>query len=93
MAGPWEPMFPDGPVVKNLPVNAGNMGWFLLGELRSQCHRATKPCVSQEKPLQWEACTLQLESSPHSPQLKKPMCSNEDPVLPKINKQINLFKN
>ena len=42
--GPWEPMFPDGPVIKNLPVNAGNMGLIPIW--------ATKLCVSQEKALQ-----------------------------------------
>ena len=26
--------FPGGPVVKNLPANAGDVGQFLVGELR-----------------------------------------------------------
>ena len=29
-----------------------------------------RACIPQEKPLQWEACALQLESSPSSPQLE-----------------------
>ena len=39
----------------------------------------------QEKPLQWEAYVLQLESSPHSLQLEKSLRSNEDPAQSKIN--------
>ena len=35
---------------------------------------------------QREACTLPLESTPHSPQLEKSMHSNEDPAWPKVNK-------
>lgn len=27
--------FPGGPVINNLPVNAGDVGQFLVGELRS----------------------------------------------------------
>ena len=35
----------------------------------------------EEKPLQWEACALQLESSPRSLRLEKDcMCSSEDPA-------------
>ena len=41
-----------------------------------------KVCAPQEKPLQWEACTLQLESSPLSPQSGKPMPIREDPAQP-----------
>ena len=43
----------------------------------------------QEKPLQWPACALQLESSPCSPQPEKAqtatresLCSHEDPAQP-----------
>ena len=31
--------FPGGPVVKNLPSNAGDAGWSLVGELRSHMLR------------------------------------------------------
>ena len=34
--------FPGGPVVKNLPANAGNTGW-IPGPGRSPCYGATKP--------------------------------------------------
>ena len=37
--------------------------------LKSACPRA--PALQQEKPLQWEACAPQLESSPCLPQLEK----------------------
>ena len=46
------------------------------------CPKACAP--QQEKPPQWEACTLQLESSPCSPQLKKSLHSKKDPAQPKI---------
>ena len=40
--------------------------------------------AAQEKPLQWEASTLPLESSSCSLQLEKKVCSNEDSAQPKI---------
>ena len=50
--------------------------------LKPECPRA---CArQQEKPLQRESLTLQLQSSPRSLQLKKSPCSNEDPAEPKI---------
>ena len=63
----------------------------------STCHNATKSTVGhdywahtlepqvlqQEKPPQWEAHTLQIE---------KPVCSNEDPAQPKVDKQIKSKK-
>ena len=42
------------------------------------CPRVCAP--QQEKPLQWEASALQLESSPHSLQLEKSLHCNEDPA-------------
>ena len=47
--------------------------------------RAPRACASQEKPPQWEACAPQLENSPGSHQLWKPMCSNEDQAQPNTN--------
>ena len=74
--------FLGGPLVKNPPANAVDMG--LSPGLGSTCFRATNPKSSnyrspgsrararqQEKPLQWEVHTTQLESSPHSLQLEK----------------------
>ena len=40
----------------------------------------------QEKPVQWEAYTLELESGPNLCSWRKPMCSTEDPV------QSNIYK-
>ena len=58
--------------------------WLQL--LKATCPRACAP--QQEKTLQWRACTEQLESSPHSPQLEKiPVWFGcEEPSQPKINK-------
>ena len=50
--------------------------------LKPTCPRACAP--QQGKLLQREACALQLESSPRSPQLEKSPCSNnKDPAQPK----------
>ena len=46
----------------------------------------------REKPPQWEARALQLESSLASTHWRKPACHNEDPVQPKINEWTNVFK-
>ena len=53
--------------------------------LKLTCPRAHG--LQQEKPPQWEAHALQIESSPHSPQLKESPCCNEDPTLPNIKKE------
>ena len=53
--------------------------------LKPTLPRARTP--QEEKSPQWEAPVLQLESIPNSLQLEKPVCSNEDPVHTKINKQ------
>ena len=39
----------------------------------------------QEKPSQWEALALQLESSPCSPQVRKSLSSNKDATQPEIH--------
>ena len=67
----WD--FAGGPVVKNLPVNAGDIS-SIPGLGRSH--------------LPWnnKARAPQLESSPCLPQLEKSLHSNEDSVQPKINK-------
>ena len=48
--------------------------------------RARAP--QQETPLQREACTLPLKSSPQSPQLEKTPRSNEDPAQPEKKKPV-----
>ena len=42
--------------------------------------------LQQDKSPQWEAHALQLKSSSHLQQLEKSLCSNKDPVQPKLNK-------
>ena len=82
--------FPGGPVVKNPLVNAEDTGFsswsepYARGQL-SLWASATEALLCTEKPLPWEARTLQLERSPHSLQLEKPGRSNKDPAQPKIN--------
>ena len=44
----------------------------------------SRACGLQEEPPQWEACTLQRESRPCSPQPEKAQAC-KDPVHPKIN--------
>ena len=51
--------------------------------------RRPRACALQEKPPQWEALTLQLESSPCLLPLEKRPCSNE--AHPKTNKIQNLY--
>ena len=63
------------------------------------CHGATKPmchnywaCASgacapqQERPREWEACTLRWRVAPACRNWRKPSHRNEDPTQPKINK-------
>ena len=67
-------------------------------EQLSPCTTTVEACaprahdLQQEKPLQWEICTLQLGSNPRRPQLKKSLRSNKDPAQPKIKKE-NYFLN
>ena len=74
--------------------------WAPASQTLSLCSRVTEPqllksaypraCAQhQEKLPQWEACTLQLESRPHLPQLEKIPSSDKDSAQPKIN----IFKN
>ena len=58
----------------------------VLQGLKPRCPRAR--ALQQERPPQWEACSLQPECSPCSPQLEKSLCSNEDPGQPKIKKKV-----
>ena len=58
--------------------------WTQAPQLLKPLPRATAP--QQEKPPpQWEACSLQLESSPHSPEWDKSSHSNKDPSETEIN--------
>ena len=92
--------FPGDLVVKHLPANAGDMGSITgpgtkilhaLGKL-SPCTTITAVALQQEKPLQWEAHTSQLEGSPSfTTTREKPSCSHK-PAQAKINNTIKKRK-
>ena len=57
------------------------------GKCNTWSPSALRACALQpEKPWQWVPHATQLESSRHSPQLEKVLCSNRAPAQPKINK-------
>ena len=68
--------FPDGPVVKNPPANAGTWVWSLLLEDFTCCVANTEPVCSnywslpraaawqEKKPPQWEAWVPQQRAAP-----------------------------
>ena len=74
--------FPGGAADNNPPASVGDTGsipglgrvhmprgnWAPAPQFLSPCSRV---CALQEETLQWEACALQLESNPCSPQLEK----------------------
>ena len=77
------------------PVRHNYWRLHALGPASCNClslHAATteahmpRACAPREKPPQWVACALQLESSPCSPQVEKSPCSSEDPAQPKSNR-------
>ena len=83
-----------------LPMQ-GTWVWFLLqkiphaiGQL-GPCTATTSPCMprahalQQEKPPLWKAHTLQQRVALAHSEYRKPLCSNRDPMQPKIN---NLLK-
>ena len=57
----------------------------------AEAHAPWSSCSQQEKPLQREVWLPQLESSLHSPQPEKSLCSNRDSAQPKIKKWISDF--
>ena len=80
----WYMGFPAGPVVKNTPWNAGDTGLsptpgrsHMLWGNKTRVPHLLKPTLptayasQQENPPQWKARALQLENSPHMPQLEK----------------------
>ena len=83
--------FPSGSVVENPPANAGDTS-SILGSGRFHMLQSNYACaLQQERPLQWEACALQLDSSLQLPQLEKATCSNEDSTQPKIHTYIYVY--
>ena len=91
----WIPLIGEDPTCHGTTKPMRHSYWPCALEPRSLTDRAhvlllqTKmpgACALQQgRPLQWEACSLQLESGPHSPQLEKSLCSSEDPAQPQIN--------
>lgn len=55
-----------------------------LNAATTEAHAPRACALQQRKPLQGEACTPQLESSPHS-HLEKARAQQEDPAQPEIN--------
>ena len=60
----------------------------MLQPTEAGCPRA---CALQQKPLQWEACTLQLESSPHLQQPQKSPPNNKKCVRACVYKMESLL--
>ena len=67
-------------------------------ESSHMCHSYWAHALQQEKPLQWEACVLQLESSPCLPKPEKAWVQQpvqpkhtKYPAQPKINQWINKY--
>ena len=95
--------FPDGPVVKNPPANAGDTGSILgpgtkiphaVGHLspyttptEATCPRVCAP--QKKKPLWWETCAPCLESSSHSLQLEKACAQQQRPST--SENKLNIF--
>ena len=82
-------------MIESLPANAEDMG-SITGPGRSHMpwgNEAREPQLlslssiawelQQEKPLQWEACALQLESSPHLLKLEKASMQQQRPSIAK----------
>ena len=90
--------FPHGPVLRiRLPMQgtqAQSQVWedyAYHGATRPKCHNYRACALEsrvpyQEKPLQSEAFTPQLENSLCLPKLEKPVWSNKEAEQPKINK-------
>ena len=71
----WD--FPGGPILKNIPANAGNTG-LIPGPMRCGV------CApQQEKTLQREACLTQMKSSLCSLQLEKDFEQQQRPRVAK----------
>ena len=78
------------------PALKSHSYWAHRPQLMSPQAATLKPAhprsrAPQEEPPQWEACTLQLESRPHLPQLEGIPSSNKHSAQPKINLKKNNF--
>ena len=83
-----DPTWATKPVDHNYWVCAlefGSHKYWAHGPQLLKLVRAVESTLCNEKPLQWEACTLQLGNSPCSPRLENSLHGNKDPEQPKIN--------
>lgn len=86
---PWSGKIPHTMEQLSPCTTAKSMRWESLWGCNYWSPPALEPRLpQQENPPQWEASAPQLKSSPHLLQLRKPVCSNEDPAPPP-NKQTN----
>ena len=88
--------FPGGPVVKNPRAHAGDTGsspclgrFHMLRGNKAHAPELLKPVcpracgLQRAKPQRWEACTLQLQSSPYSLHLEKAHPQHRRPSVAK----------
>ena len=76
-----------GPVVKNLPDNARDLG-SIPGPGRFYMLQGTYThALQQEKPLQWATQEPQLESGPHDLQVEKTHTERQDLEQPKTDRK------
>ena len=90
--------FPGGPVVKNPPASAGDMGLIPGWGRRATGPLARGPPLLKPTRLEPALCnnrslyndyTTQLDSSPRWPQQREPVHSNEDRAQPEMNFFLN----
>ena len=84
--GKWT-FSPGGPVIKNPPAKAGDMG-SIPGQEDPTCHEAAKPlCHNYWNPqaLKPILCSKRCHCNHHK--YRKDLCSNEDLTQPEIKKQ------
>ena len=77
---PWSGKIPHATEQLSSYTTTIELELWSPGTTATEAHVPRACALQQEKPLQREAPTLQLESSPYSPQLEKSLHSNEDPT-------------
>ena len=90
---------PSGPVVKNLPANAGNTGWIpglgrfhmLLSNSSQYAFAPRAPALQKQKPPQWETHELQLEKA-HAQQWSPSTAKNKQIILKMKTKNLTTFQ-
>ena len=79
--------FSGGPVVKNLPANAGDAS-VTPGEIpyaQAPAQQLLRPALHRRGGTTWRSQVLHLESSPRSQQLEEALHSNRDQAWPQGN--------